>query len=61
MGHWVYESFVLLPLKLCVKLKIAKKYLRNCEITNFVVQVDHAHFVALRRTKWVWSARVTKN
>ena len=39
MGHCVYESFALLPLKLCVKfewshIKHCKKYLRKCEITN---------------------------
>jgi len=66
MGHCVYESFVLLPLKLCVKfewsvVKHCKKYLRKCEITNLVTRVDHAHFVAVQRTKWVRSARVTKN
>jgi len=52
MGHRVYESFVLLNLKFCVKfewsiIKDCKKYLRKCEITNLVMQADHAHFVAL--------------
>ena len=66
MGHCVHESFVLLPLKLCVKvewsiIKHCKKYLTKCEITNLVTQADHAHFVTIRRTKWVWSAHVTKN
>ena len=37
MGHYVYESFVLLPLKFCVKfewsiIKDCKKYLRKCEL-----------------------------
>jgi len=50
-GHCVYESFVLLPLKLCVKsewsiTKHCKKYLRKCEIINLVTRADHAHFVA---------------
>ena len=25
------------------------------------MQADHAHFVALRCTKWVWSVHVAKN
>ena len=28
----------------------------SCEITNLVTGADHAHFVADRCTKWVWSA-----
>jgi len=31
------------------------------KITNLVTRADHAHFVAVRCTKWVWSARKTKN
>jgi len=53
MVHRVYESFVLLPLKLCVKfewsnIKDCNKYLGKCEITNFVMRADHVHFVAVR-------------
>ena len=36
-------------------------HLRKCEVTNLVTRVDHAHFLPVRRTKWVWSSRVTKN
>jgi len=44
MGHCLYESFVLLPLKLCVKfewsiIKHCKKYLRKCEITNLFMRL----------------------
>jgi len=28
----------------------------SCEITNLVTRADHAHFMAVRCTKWVWSA-----
>ena len=58
MGHCVYFSFVLLPLKLYVKfewsvktiIKGCKKYLRKCKIANLVTRADHAHFVADRCT-----------
>jgi len=64
-GHCVYESFVLLPL-FSVKfewsiIKHFKKYLRKCEIANLVTRARHAQFVAVRHTKWVWSACVSKN
>jgi len=66
MGHRTYESFVLLPLKLCVKFEWSiiedrKKILKNCEITNSVTRADHVHFVAVQCTKRVWSACETKN
>jgi len=66
MDRRVYESFVLLPLKLPVKcewsiIKDCKKYLEKCEITNLVTGADHVQFVAVRCTKWVWSACETKN
>ena len=34
-----------------------QKYLRKCYIIYLVTRVDHAHFMSVRRTKWVWSAR----
>jgi len=67
MGHRVYESFALLPLKLCVKfewsiIKDCKKYLRECEVTNLVTRADHAHFGSpVTYNKWGWSAAMTKN
>ena len=61
MGHRVHESFVVLPLKLCVKFELSiikdyKKYLRKSEL-----QFGHTSLPTLRCTKWVWSARETKN
>jgi len=57
---------LLYSLLLCVKfersiIQDCKKYVRKCEITNLVTQAHHVHFVAVRCTKWVWSARKTKN